>query len=815
MRRLALDLVMAARAAIRTLRQTPVFLLGAAGVMALGIGTGAAIFSVVDGVALRGVPFDAGDRIVAVTEYDPRAAETLGGGLTSAPTFLDWRRFQGPFEHLAATGSASIRTRTTTGEPAEATAVAVTWEFFPVLRVAPILGRAFVAGDEVPGRNRIVVLGHAYWRQHFGGAPDVVGKTIVLNEEPWQIAGVAPTGFTYPVGTSRPTDLYVPLAFSDVERSRDAGHAYFYAAIGRLKPGVTVMQADREMARLAANLDRQHPGWSPGRTARVVTLQEQVVGRVRPWMLLLLSTVGLVLLVACINVAGLMLLRTTARRRDMAVRATLGATRWQIVLLPVVEALVLALAGAGAGLALAQAVVRVLRAWLPFGVPRVAEIAVDWRAASVALGAAIVTGLLCGLIPGLIATRDTAQASLARVRSSVGPGGGRLRNALVVIEVALTMLLLVGAGLFGRSFVALARVDSGFDPHGVIALAFGAPADPRSATLAARRDSEAIERAIEAVGRVQGVQAAGAVSGGLPLSGRWSRSSVELPRRGELSGVDNDIDIRRVSPDYLQVLRVPLLRGRRLTDADRASTLPVVLINDAAARKYWPGEDSIGQCMTVGDKERIVVGVVGNIRHLGPESAPRPEAYVPLTQERVQAATLIARTTRSPAEVLPALKAAIRSVCPDQRFTSDVSTLDGYMDRLIGLRRFLMALTALLGLLALVIAAGGVYGVMSYAVAQRTGEIGLRMALGATPGRVLRGTLRDASVLLGAGLALGAGAACTVSASVRAFLFAVEPGDAVTYVAAAVTLAMAGLLASVVPATRAAGIDPLTAIERE
>jgi predicted permease len=805
-------------AAIRALRKAPSFTLVALGVLALGIGTAAAVFAVVDGVVLRGLPFDDPGRIIAVVERDTRAADTLGGGLTSAPTFLDWRRYQTPFEHLAATGNMSFPTRTSTGEPVDASAQSVTWEFFSVLRIAPILGRAFVADDEMVGRHRVVILSHAYWQQRFGGAPDVVGRTLDLNEQPWQIVGVAPAGFTYPVGASRPTDFYVPLAFGDAERSRNSGVAYFYGAIGRLKPGVSVAQADREMARLAAALDRQHPGWSPGRTAGVVTLQERLVGRVRPWMMLLLSAVGLVLLVACANMAGLMLVRTTVGRGDLCVRAALGASRWQLVRGPLTQSLLLSLTGTAAGIALAHAAARVLAAWLPFGLPRVAAVVIDWRVVSVALVAGGVIGVACGLIPGLVATRPGARVLLAAGGRSTTPGTGgrRLRSVLVVAEIGLTMLLLVGAGLFARSFVSLMRVDPGFDPSGVIALGAGVPADPRSpAGPAGRPGAAAIEQAIEAVRRVPGVQAAGAVSGGLPLTGTWSRSSVELPGRGELAGAENTIDVRRVSPDYLKVLRVPLLRGRHLTTFDRPSAPLVALVNDAAARKYWPGQDALGQRITVADKERVVVGVIGNIRHFGPETPPRQEAYLPMTQERVQAATLVARTTRPAFEILPDVKAAIRSVNPDQRFKSDVTTLDGYMDRLIGQRRFLMALTAMLGLLGLVIATAGVYGVMAYVVAQQTAEIGLRMALGATPGGILRNVLRQAAGVITVGIAIGGAGAWGLGASVRAFLFGVRPDDFGVYAAAAAGLALAGLLASALPARRAATIDPLVALRHE
>jgi predicted permease len=448
----------------------------------------------------------------------------------------------------------------------------------------------------------------------------------------------------------------------------------------------------------------------------------------------------------------------------------------------------------------------------------VADVVIDWRAVVVALGAAVATGLACGLIPGLLAARHDARTRLVTGGRATtrGTGGRRLRSGLVVIEVALTTILLVGAGLFATSFARLLRVDSGFEPNGVLALAVGAPADPRSPTSsAAGRGSDVVEQVLDAVGHVPGVELVGAVTGGLPLSGKWSRSSVELPGRGELSGADNDIDLRRISPDYLRVLRVPLLRGRHLAASDRASAPLVALVNDAAARKYWPGQDALGQRITVSDTERVVVGVVGNIRHLGPETPPRQEAYVPLAQERVKAATLVARTTRPPYEVLPAVKAAIRSINPDQRFTSDVTTLDDYMDRLVGQRRFLMALTALLGCLGLVIATAGVYGVMSYMVTQRTGEIGLRMALGATPGGVFWQVLRQAAVLLGAGLAIGGLGAWWLGASIRAFLFGVQPDDIGVHAAAMAALTLAGLLASALPARRASAVDPIVALRHE
>jgi predicted permease len=571
------------------------------------------------------------------------------------------------------------------------------------------------------------------------------------------------------------------------------------------------------MARLATALDRQYPKWSGGRAARVVLLQESLVGRVRPWMLMLLGAVVLVLLIACANVANLMLARATMRRRDAAVRAALGAPRWRLLRVPLLEALVLASAGALGGLVLAAAAVRVLRAWLPYDLPRVAAVAIDWRVLAAAVGAALLTGLLAGLAPGIQALRQDARGLTGDGRSpvSASAAGRRTRNALVVAEVALAALLLVGAGLFGRSFWNVARIDPGFDRTRVLTLQVGLPIDGRRLDDEfARRSGAYLAQVLDAVRRVPGVVAAGTVSGGLPLSGNWSRWSVELPGRGELTGEGDDIDVRRVSASYLKVMRIPLVRGRQLDERDTETSQAVVVINRAAARKYWPDRDALGQHITMGEKQRLVVGIVNDVHQMGPEIAPRQEAYIPAAQSDVYGATLVVRTAASPLEVLPSLKSAIWRINREQRLGSEVVTLDGYMDRLIGQRRFLMALTLLLGCVGLVIATAGVYGVMRYTVAQRTSEVGLRMALGATPAIVLATVVREGALLLAIGLVIGCAGAWALGASVQAFLFQVKPNDPAVFAAAAAALGITGLLASLVPARRAALVDPLVALRQ-
>jgi putative ABC transport system permease protein len=805
------------RTAFRSLRKSPAFTGVALLVVALGIGAGTAIFSVVDAVVLRALPFDEHDRIVAVLGVNTRRPTTFGGGDMTTQTYLDWRRMQQSFDALALAGSTAFRMKTPSGDPAEARAQRVTWEFFPVLRVAPLFGRAFNAEDEIDGQDRSVILSYGFWRQQFGGAPDVVGKTLELNEQPWQIVGVMPPGFAYPVASDRPTEIYVPQAFTTDARTRGGSRMYNSTVIGRLKQGVTIAQASDQMNRVAAAIEAQYPNWEAGWRVRVVTLHEHLVGRVRSWMLMVLGAVALVLLIACANVANLMLTRATVRSREMGIRAALGASRWRLVRALLIEGVLLSLAGAAIGITVAFAGVRILRLWLPVGLPRIAAIGIDLRVLGVAVAAALVTGIFFGIVPALQSSRPDLTSALKDGGRSATPGasGQRLRSAFVVAEVALAVVLLVGAGLFIGSFVKLLSIDPGFDYHHVLVLSVGVRYERGHFDEAVKRGRPYVEQMLDAVSRVPGVEVAGAVEGALPLTGTWNRTSVELSGRGELKGEDDSIDRRSISVDYLKVLRVPLVRGRMLTPQDREGAMDVVLINENAARKYWPGADPIGQRVKIGRKDRIVVGIVGDIRHLGPERLPRQECYFPLAQEQVISADLVVRTADDPLKVLPAVKAAIWSVNREQRLSGDVFTLEGYMDRLIAQRRFNMALLALFGVLGLVIAAVGIYGVMAYVVAQRTNEIGVRMALGATPGRVLSMVLGRAAALMAAGLAIGGASAWYLSVGVKTFLFEVQPNDVRVFAAALMVLAAAGLAASAIPARRASRVDPMIALRAE
>jgi predicted permease len=805
------------RAAFRSLRNSPTFTTVALAVLALGIGAGTAVFSVVDAVVLRALPFDEHDRLAVVLEHDPSGKEIFGGGTTTPQTYLDWRRMQEGFDGLAAVSPTSFRLKTETGEPADARGYRVTWEFFPMLRVAPLYGRSFTADDEIEGRHRVVILSEGFWQRRFGGDPAVVGKTIELNEETYQIVGVMPRGFAYPVASDRPTEIYSPTWFRQEDKVRGGSRNFNWTVVGRLRNGVSFAQANQRMNRVAETLEQQFPKWSPGIRTKVIPLQEHLVGKVRSWMLMLLGAVALVLLIACANVANLMLARATTRTREVGIRAALGASRWRLVRGLMIEGLLLSTIGAAIGVLIAYFGVQAIRAWLPPNLPRIAAIAIDLRVLAATTGAAAFCGILFGIVPALQSSRPDLTAALkdGGRSATAGAASQRLRSALVVGEVALAVMLLVGAGLFVGSFVQLMRVDPGFDYSNLLVFNVGPRIHQGNFDEAIKASRTYVPQMKEAVARVPGVRTVATVSGGLPLTGSWSRTSVEIPGRGELKGDEFSLDRRTVSPEYLQLLTIPLLRGRYIQPTDTENSEPVIVINEAAARLYWPGENAIGKRLTTNHKARVVVGVVGNIRHLGPEKPARQEGYIPFLQDSTIGSTLVMKTDGDPINVAPAVKAAIWSVNREQRLSGDTITLEGYMERLIMQRRFNMALLATFGVLGLVIAAVGIYGVMAYIVAQRTNEIGVRMALGATRGNVVSMVLKRASVLMAAGLVIGCIGAWALSANVQSLLFETQSNDPRIFAAALAVLAAAGLVASVLPARRAASIDPLVALRHE
>ncbi len=805
------------RFAIRALKATPGFTAVALIVLTLGIGATTAIFSVVDGVALRGLPFPADNRLVDVTEINP-TNKGLGGGSVAAANCIDWRAQQTVFEDLAAVQNTAGYIVRDGGVPEALRTVMVSSSLFGLLRVSPVVGRTFTAENEVRGNEHVAVISDGLWRRRFGADPNVVGKTITFDTGVWQVVGVMPADFTYPIGLTKPAELWVPYlpAVNEVPRGDGSSRNYNAKVVGRLKDGVTIEQARAQMEQITAALKQQYPRWFRDRWVAVAPLRDAIVGKARSWMLMLLGAVAFVLLIACVNVANLLLARSTARAREVAVRTALGATGWQLARGLLAESLVLSVAGTALGVLAAVWGVHLIRASLPPGLPRLSEVGVNLRVLSAAAAAAIAVAFA---VTPIWQSKRASLASALREGGRSGAAGAarqRARTILLVAEVALAVILLVGAGLFVSSFVRLMNVDLGLDYSNVVTISvypridFNEPKAQLDADLA--KTGLEVQAVLDRMRGLPGFQTIAAMgSGSQPLSNGWSRSTVTLPGKPAFDDPDDQPDIKQVTPEYFSALRVPLLKGRTIAVEDeRAGAPAVVVINDVAAKRFFPDQDPIGAPIKV-NGDRTVIGIVRASRVQGPEGQLRPEVYTPMNWQRCFGATVIARTTGDPAAVFPALRSAVHGAVPEF-VVPEPQTLAESFDQLVVQRRFNMIVLALFGVLAVVIAGAGIYGVMAYIVEQRTQEIGVRMALGAQPTQVIRMVLTRATVFMAMGLALGIIGGWLLSQLIKAFLFAVEPHDPVVYVSAALVLLAAGLLAAFVPARRASKVDPVTAL---
>ncbi len=805
------------KAAIRSLNSSKTFTIVALLVLTLGIGASTAIFSVVDAVVLRGLPFDEYDRLVAVGERRPadktpdptRDPEALG---SAAPqNYVDWKAQQQVFESMATIAAGSFTLREPGAEPEDLRAQRVTSEFFRVLRIQPALGRPFTTDNEIDGRNRVAILSDGLWRRRFGD-PSIVGRTIPLEGGAYEVIGIMPPGFQYPVGAARDTDLWVPYVVPANQRIRDPHSFSFYLqTIARLKPGVSVRQAQAQMTQVAAAIEKANPVWNKDRLVGVRPLRDHLVGAAtKSWMLMLLGAVGIVLLIACANVANLLLARATAREREIGIRAALGAGRWRLVRQLLVESLVLSVAGTAFAVVLAMWAVRVLKSAMPESLPRISAIGVDFRILAVAAVLAIATGLLFGIVPALqLSSPDLTNALKDGARGTTGAGRQRLRSALVVAEVALAVVLLVGASLFIGSFVALMRIDIGFKPDRVLTASLSPGWEPG---IPPPDSSASFVDIVDRITHVPGVLEASLISGGMPLGGSMSVTGMKVP--GRTLDDDEGISVRRVTPDYHKALRIPLKAGRLFTPADRKGAANVVIINEAAAKKYFPGENAVGRTVNINKEDRTIVGVVGDVHQTSIEIEPRTEAYVPVAQGKTLFGELVIHTSGDPYAVLPQVKSIVLSVMPAVPLRN-VKTMEEVLAGRIAQRKLNMLLLGLFGLLGLVISAVGIYGVMAYVVAQRTREIGVRMALGATRATVIRMVLTNACLLVAAGLAIGGAGAWYLSAAAKSFLFKLDANDPRAFAAALILLAGAALIASALPARRAATVDPMIALRAE
>ncbi|MGH7578066.1 MAG: ADOP family duplicated permease, partial [Longimicrobiales bacterium] len=784
------------RYALRRLRATPGFTIVAVLTLALGIGANSAIFSVVNGVLLRPLPFADADRLAMVWMDNQRIG--VRTDITSWAAFEDWRAQNRSFGSMAGFARGSVNLAGDF-EPERVAAGVVSADFFSVLGVQPILGRSFSADELAPGAARVAIIGHGVWTQRFGGAADVVGRTIRLNGVEVEVVGVMPAGFDFP----NDAVVWTPLRLSD--DARQARGSYFLYVVGRLADGVSIERAQADMDVVAAAQAEAYPANSAGLGIFVQPMRTDLVGDVRPALLVLLGAVGLVLLIACANVANLMLSRAAARQREMAVRLALGAGRGQLVRQLLTESVVLAVIGGGAGLAIAYGGVTLLRATAPADLPRLDEIAIDPVVLGFTLGLSVLTGVLFGLVPSLQSARSD-QASVLRdeSRSSVSSRAGwHTRGTLIVAELALSSILLVGAGLLVQSFVRLSRTESGFEASGVLTarIALIGPAYSETDALLGFYD-----RLFERLRALPGVQHIAAGTDVLLEELPWSGStSVEgKPRESDEERIEVTFDV--VTPGYFRAVGTPLVSGRDFGPEDRADGAPVAIVNQAMVRRYWPDEDPIGKRFKFGDPDSegpwiTVVGVSGDSRRTAPDRGARPSAYFPHRQMPSSSMMLLIRSIDDPLQRVGAVREAVRGLDPNQPL-AELATLESMLAGRLAQRRLTTLLASVFAAAAIVLALVGVYAVLSYAVAQSTREIGVRIALGAEVADVLRMVFGRAGVLLAGGLGLGVLGAVLATRSLTSLLYEIDALDPLTFAAAPFLLGAVALLACYVPARR-------------
>jgi len=790
----------------RILFKNPAFTLIAVLTLALGIGANTAIFSIVNAVLLRPFAYQSPEQLVTLGEFDPR------GGV-SYPNFVDWRAQSTSFESTSAVRSNESYNFTGAGEPERLQARLVSAGFFSLLGVQPLLGRDFVAEDDRPGATPTVVISHALWNRRFGSDPGITGKQITLNNQSYTVVGVAPPNFQYGLDA----DLSIPIGLS-AERFKARGSDPGITVVARLKPNVSQQQAQTETHMVYARMAQQYPDTNTGRDAYLLSLHETFVGDVRRPLLILLGAVGLVLLIACANVANLLLVRASTRRREMSVRVALGANRSRIIRQLLTESLMLAIIGAVLGILLAHWGTSFIANQLPAGIPRIAEAGVDLRVLGFTLLVTLLTGLLFGLAPALQASRLNLTEALKE--GDRGSSGGRqhLRSLLVVSEVALTLTLLVGAGLLIQSFRRVLQVDPGFKPQNLLTMQVSVN-NPDGYQVAAFFD-----HLQENVRKLPGVKSV-AVSNGLPLVGAnhpaFFIEGRPLPEKGRETGA-----IRyTVSPDYFQTMGIELLKGRVFSAHDTPAT-PLVMIIDEALAKHFGNEDPIGRRISQSSSGTPSYEVVGVVRHveqdnLDGQETQTPQFYLSFNQipaERLPGFTrrinLLTRTDVEPTSLTAAVRGQISALNKDQP-VFNVRTMEEIVGQSIAPRRFSMMLLAVFAIVALVLASIGIYGMMSYAVAQRTREIGLRMTLGAQTGNVLRLVIGHGMKLALAGVALGLIASFALTRTMKNLLFGVSATDPFTFVGIALLLALVALLACWVPARRATKVDPMVALRYE
>jgi predicted permease len=805
------------RFAGRLLRKSPGFTFVAVATLALGIGANTAIFSVVDHVLLRPLAYRDADRLYAVHEVIPKFADVVPRLPTNAMHFREWRRQTLSFERMALIDGMPMNL-TGSGEPERLAAGRVSPALFPMLGIRAQIGRTFTEEEDQPGRDAVVVIDDALWRRRFGGDPSIVGRKVVLDGRPYDVIGVLPPDFRFPnvadlyamtVDEPRPS-IWKPFAVRD-EELEPLGD-FNYACIVSLRPGVSVEQAVGELNAVQRAISETVPEKLELRAA-LVPLQQQITGRSESGLQLVLAAVGVVLLVGCVNIANLLLARITRRRRELAVRAAIGASSGRLLRQMLVESLTLSLAGGVAGAAVAFGAVRAIRNWAPVDLPRLDEIHVDARVLLFTLGVTVAAGLLFGLLPAWRFSRaDPHDAMKAYARGTTATArAARIRRTLVGAEVALSALCLVVAALLVHSLLQLVNVDGGFEPARVTSVELNLPAS----RYAEQPKRAAFVRAVlDAVRPLPGVAGVGIVDQ-LPLGGEGGNNLV-MPEGFSGSITERPVaDIRQVNPEYFSVMTIPLRRGRLFSEGDGERR--VAVISTLAAERLWPGQDAIGKRFRMGSDDSPlteVVGIVGDVRGVSLEEAPTMTVYQPYWQRFRSSAQLVVRTIDDDVRVSGAVRAAIRRIDPELPVPA-FETMTDLISQSVAHRRFQTALVLLFGIVAALLASLGIYGVVSQSVAERTNELGIRLALGARPDAIRWLVLRHTFVPVGIGLLAGVVASGAAARLLSGLLFGVSAADPISISGAVVVLASVAGIAALVPARRATRVDPVVALREE
>jgi predicted permease len=800
------------RYGLRSLLKRPGFTAIVVITLALGIGASTTIFSVVNGVLLRPLPYREAQRIVAVEEL---GADSKRVQITPA-NFLDWRVQNTVFEQLAAIFSRTANLALS--DQAERINVAVTSaNFFAVFGADAQHGRLFIRSDEIAGHAPIVVISHGLWQRRFGGDTALVGKAITLDGASYTVAGIAPAGFQYPDQTDAwlPPLRLAPELNERMDATQVRGMGYL-SAVALLKPGVSLAQAAGEMQTITSRLRQQYPDTNNQRFNRVVSLHKHLVGDTSAMLWLLFGAVGFVLLIACANAANLMLASAAARQREIAIRVALGASRWRVIRELLTESATLALASGAFGLFLAFWGVPLMMRLLPPDFPRLHEIKLDWRVLGFTLAWSLLTGILFGLAPALQLSRTDAQESLKEIGRGVAGSlrHNRLRQLLIVAEVALSLVLLVGGGLLFRSLLQLQSVSTGFTSQEMLTLRLS-PSGPNY-----RRDADYISfynRAVRNISSIPGVEAAGAINT-LPLS-KGPTFGFRIEGRPLLTPDKwPGANYRIVSSDYFRAMNIPVTQGRAFTDRDKEGAPMVALINQALARRDFANENPIGKRINFGGDGQLIwfeiIGVVANVRSLELREEPPPEIYLSSLQDQFEGMSIVIRTAVEPTSLIASVRRAVEEVDRSQP-VSDIKTMEHIVDQAVTQPRFNLFLLGLFGGMALLLSAAGIYGVTAYTITQRTHELGIRIALGAQAGNVLRLIIGQGMLLVSVGVVIGLGASFALTRLLRNLLFGVGATDPLTFTAIAVLLSVVSLLACYIPARRATKVDPLLALRYE